>query len=87
MRVALGQGVPPLRYAFGAAAGLATLDRSILEIDSSVAKLVGPLWNKAAPEAHEKEAVITLIDGGRRRLRAWLDSGFPDPEGLFPHPS
>ena len=84
MRVALGQGVPPLRYAFGAAAGLATLDRSILEEDSSVAKLVDPLWSKASPEAPEKGAVIALIEAARRRLRTWIDSGFPAPEGLFP---
>ena len=87
MRVALRQGVPPLRYAFGAAAGLATLDRSILEKDASVAKLVDQLWSKAAPVAHEKEAVLALIEDARGRLRAWIDSGFPDPEGLFPHES
>ena len=87
MRVALGQEVPPLRYAFGAAAGLATLDRSILEKDSSLAKLADTLWSKAAPEAHEKEAMLALIEDARRRLRTWIDSGFPNPEELFPHES
>jgi mannitol-1-phosphate 5-dehydrogenase len=85
MRVALGQGVAPLRYAFGAAAGLATLDRSMLEKGTSVAQLLEPLWASAAPEAHEKEAVMALIEEARDRLRAWIDSGFPDPELLFPH--
>ena len=87
MRVALRLGVSPLRYAFGAAAGLATLDRSILEKDSSVAKLVDPLWSKASPETHEKAAMLALIEDARHRLRAWIGSGFPNPEGLFPHES
>jgi len=87
MRVALGQGVAPLRYAFGAAAGLAILDRSILEKDSSVAKLVDPLWRKASPATHEKAAMLALIEDARHRLRAWMDSGFPHLERLFPHQS
>ena len=85
MRVALGQGVQPVRYAFGAAAGLATMDRSILEKNSPVAKLVDPLWGDASPAARERESVLVLLEDARDRLRMWIDSGFPDPEGLFPH--
>ena len=47
--------------------------------------MVDPLWSKASPEAHEKEAVLALIEEARDRLRTWIDFGFPDLEGLFPH--
>jgi hypothetical protein len=57
----------------------------MLEKGTSVAQLLEPLWASAAPEAHEKEAVMALIEEARDRLRAWIDSGFPDPELLFPH--
>jgi len=48
---------------------------------------VDPLWSKASPETQEKAAVLALIEDARHRLRAWMDSGFPDLERLFPHQS
>jgi mannitol-1-phosphate 5-dehydrogenase len=83
MRVALQQGVEPRRYAFGAAAALATLDRSILEKDTPTEALLTPIWRESSPEKGEKETVLDLIEDGRRRLRHWHESGFQDLEHLF----
>jgi mannitol-1-phosphate 5-dehydrogenase len=76
MRVALGQGVEPRRYAFGAAAALATMDRSVLDTDVPARDLLGQIWKGARAEADEREKVLDLVEEGRRRLRRWRSSGF-----------
>jgi len=83
MRLALEQGIEPRRYAFGAAAALAALDRSILEQSHLEHTLLAPLWRAASPPQSESEAVMGRIEGGLRQLRAWRDSGFSDLERLF----
>jgi mannitol-1-phosphate 5-dehydrogenase len=83
MRVALRQGVEPRRYAFGAAAALATLDPAVLEGDTPLEAWLSPVWRDSSPEGHEKESVLVLIEDGRRRLRLWCESGFQDLEGLY----
>jgi mannitol-1-phosphate 5-dehydrogenase len=83
MRMALCEGVEPRRYALGAAAALAMMDRSILQEDASTEPLLSPLWRKASPEKHEKEAVLGLVRDGRRRLRRWCESGFQNLERFF----
>ena len=83
LRVAIGQGVQPSRFAFGAAAALAALDRNTLETDVPVATWLDPLWQAASPDDKEKENVLELIEEGRDRLRRWRASNFPNLEGLF----
>jgi mannitol-1-phosphate 5-dehydrogenase len=83
MRMALDEGVEPRRYAFGAAAALAMMDRSILQEDASTEALLSPLWRKASPEKYEKEAVLDLVQDGRRRLKRWCESGFQNLERFF----
>lgn len=83
MRVALQQGVEPRRYACGAAAALATMERSILETDSSLETLLSPLWRGAGPGEAEKEAVLGLVEDGLHRLRRWRESGFQDLGSFF----
>ncbi len=83
MRVALAQGVEPQRYALGAAAALVTLDQSALAMDQPAATWLVSLWQAASPDPAEQEAVLTLIDLGRRRLKRWLESGFEDLERVF----
>lgn len=84
VRVALQQGISPPRYAFGAAAALAMLDRNTLENNLPVANSLDPLWQMASPDKLEKETVIGLIEAGRNRLRQWRASGFQNLEALFP---
>jgi mannitol-1-phosphate 5-dehydrogenase len=78
MRVALRQGIEPWRYAFGAAAALATMAPATLDEDTSVGALLKPLWREASPEQVEQEAILGLVEEGRRRLRGWREAGFPD---------
>jgi hypothetical protein len=54
-----------------------------LETDTPAAALLNPLWQGASPEQQEKEAMLALVDEGRRRLRHWRESGFPDLELFF----
>jgi len=83
LRAALEQGIKPSRFAFGAAAALAALDRNTLETDLPVAQWLGPLWQMVSPDKMEKEIVIGLIEEGRKRLRLWRASGFQHLEGLI----
>lgn len=83
IRVALQAGVPPRRYALGAAAALASVDPSALEPGVPAATLLDPLWEPSSPPEEERRAVLELIEEGRQRLRRWRDSGFPDLESLF----
>lgn len=80
MRQALGQGVAPRRYAFGAAAALATLDRSILEGTVTAEALLHPIWQSASPREHEQAAVLSLIEAGLHQVRTWCASGCGDLE-------
>jgi mannitol-1-phosphate 5-dehydrogenase len=86
LRVALRQGVAPRRYALGAAAALAVLDKSVLdgEDDSPLAGRLAPLWAAGtSPDPQEKESVLALVEEGRRRLRRWRAAGWPDLERFF----
>ena len=71
IRLAMRMGVKPIRYAVGAAAALATLNRS-----GDVASLLDQIWDSAKPDNSEKIAILDLIEEGRHRLRRWINSGF-----------
>jgi mannitol-1-phosphate 5-dehydrogenase len=83
MRVVLQQGLKPRRYAFGAAAALATMDQSVLERDKSAQVLLNVLWREASPDRHEKDAVLALVDTGLEQLRKWRESGFEDLQRFY----
>ena len=83
LRVCIGQGVKPSRYAFGAAAALAVMDRNTLESNVPLATWLEPLWQAASPDKHEEGKVLRLIEEGRERLQHWLASGFQNLEELF----
>ncbi|HEX2905432.1 MAG TPA: hypothetical protein VHO69_01120, partial [Phototrophicaceae bacterium] len=83
LRLARRQQVAPQRYAFGAAAGLAVMDRATLTEQTALTALVNTLWREAAPESSEYAAVLGLIEDGQHRLKHWLQAGFPDLTGIF----
>jgi mannitol-1-phosphate 5-dehydrogenase len=83
MRMAMQQGVTPRRYALGAAAAVVSMDRSFLDSDKPVSSLLVPLWAPASPDPEEQEAVLALIEDGRRRLKLWRDEGYPELEGFL----
>jgi len=78
IRVALAQGIPPERFAVGAAAALTGLNRNLLAQDTPVAQVLEPLWAAAAPDAAEQAAVLQHIQAGCRRLQRWLTRGTTD---------
>ncbi len=83
MRVALVQNVRPRRYALGAAAALASLDLTFLTAAKPAAGWLQPVWQPAEPEPAEVEAVLDMIESGRRRLKHWLESDFKNLERIF----
>ena len=83
MRLALDQGVEPRRYAFGAAAALAMLDRSIMEQHHRAEGLLDSIWREAPHSQSERDAVLTRIRTALRELTTWCDSGFGYLEHLF----
>lgn len=82
MRLALREGLQPLRYALGAAAALATLDRSVLDVNTPVTWWLNEIWNETSPEEGERETMTDLVEDARRRLRSWRKSGFPNLEDI-----
>ncbi len=83
MRVALDWGVEPRRYAYGVAAALVALDRSILEQERPARALLVPLWRDASPAQSELEAVLGRIETSLHQIRASYGSGRGNPEHLF----
>jgi mannitol-1-phosphate 5-dehydrogenase len=83
MRLAMRQGVTPRRYALGAAASAAAMDRSLLDSDRPLSSLLVPLWAPSSPGLEEQDAVLALVEDGRKRLRRWRDEGYPELEGFL----
>jgi mannitol-1-phosphate 5-dehydrogenase len=83
MRMALCEGVKPRHYALGAAAALATIDRSFLEGERPAEASLSPLWRGASPVKRERGRVLGLVEDGRRQLRRWRGAGFPDLHHFF----
>ena len=81
--LALEQGIEPRRYAFGAAAALVTLDRSLLEQSGPAHALLARIWRGEPLPQTEREAVLGRIEAGLEQLRAWRDAGFGDLERAF----
>lgn len=82
VRVALQQGLNPVRYAMGTAAAVAALDKPALDSNGPLQELLDPLWQKASPNPDEREAVLRTVEEGRTRLRLWRDGGFPNLEAF-----
>jgi len=83
MRVALGQGVIPRRYAFGAAAALALLDPTALEGHTPAGNVLDASWRGASPDQTERDQLVALVQTALGDLRAWQAAGFPDLEAYF----
>ncbi len=77
IRLGRSQGVRPVRYAFGAAAALATLDEATVGDPARAARALETLWGNTACDASERLAVLGLVRDACGRLKAWLDAGRP----------
>jgi mannitol-1-phosphate 5-dehydrogenase len=82
VRLALQQGLNPVRYAMGTAAAVTALDKSALDSNVPLQKLLDPVWHKASPNPAEREAVLRAVEEGRTRLRLWRHDGFPNLEAF-----
>ena len=84
IRLALGAGVDPERFAFGAAAGASSLRRpSTLESAEPAARVLALLWGGAQPVQGERAAVLEAVGAAQPRLDAWTASGFANLDELF----
>ena len=72
LRLALQFGVTPHRYAMGAAAALAVMDRAALDERVDLASRLDVLWQASEPAPQERVAVLELVEEGRRDLQRWL---------------
>ncbi len=75
MRMALRQGLLPVRYALGAAAAL-----DVAGCGPEADAFLDTLWAASSPDREERAAVLKLVEEARCRLRAWRASGFPPLE-------
>jgi mannitol-1-phosphate 5-dehydrogenase len=80
LRMALRYGIRPQRYALGAAAALATMDRSTLVDRPAMETALKALWLDVRPPSSEEQAVFDLVDSARQQLQQWIASGFPELE-------
>jgi mannitol-1-phosphate 5-dehydrogenase len=70
IRLALGQGVEPVRYSLGAAAALTLLHPEVMTGDKGDLKpYLCPLWKGCRPRPDEVDEVVSRIEGGLRHLR------------------
>ncbi len=82
VRLALQQGLNPVRYAMGTAAAVTALDKSALDSNMPLQELLDPVWHKASPNPAEREVVLRAVEEGRTRLRLWRHDGFPNLEAF-----
>lgn len=78
MRLALDNGLQPKRYALGAAAALAVLNRNQFSRN-----LLEELWQPSKPDPRQSALVIGLIEEGWKTLSKWNFINFPDLEAYY----
>ena len=83
IRLALTQGVKPHRYAFGAAAALASLNPSILDGKTPIKPTLNSIWLDSIFPKDEKDIVIALIKDAMHKLKDWRDLGYPNIGTIF----
>lgn len=76
MRLAIKYGIEPKRYAFGAAAALAFLNRSVIDNHSLIGNFLKNIWRESSPDEKEAEKVIHLVEEAMISLEKWKDLHF-----------
>lgn len=86
IRLAQAQDIRPMRYAFGAAAALALLEKqegSGERIGEALHERLLALWGASAPPGEERENVLKLVGAARVYLRSWALAGYPPLEDWY----
>lgn len=81
IRLALAHNVKPARYAFGAAAALATLDTAIVQAPQTLEPILLAIWHPqnvdiASTPSRQEMDVITEIAEGMAHFAAWQKAGY-----------
>jgi mannitol-1-phosphate 5-dehydrogenase len=77
VRMALRQGLVPVRYALGIAAAL-----EVAGCATNPAAFLDRVWAASLPDTAERAAVLKLVDEARQRLQIWREAGFPPLDRL-----
>jgi mannitol-1-phosphate 5-dehydrogenase len=86
MRLALAHDIRPMRYALGAAAAIALLEKqegSGERIGEALRQRLLALWGETAPPGEEREKVLKLVGAARVYLRSWALAGYPPLEDWY----
>lgn len=81
MRLARHEGIVARRYAAGAAAALAMLERSTLTAPAVARERLEAVWQTAQPDPSEQAAMLALVEEGRRQLLGWVENDFTNFAG------
>ncbi|MCA9902227.1 MAG: hypothetical protein KC547_00105 [Anaerolineae bacterium] len=68
MRLALSQDIEPRRFALGAAAALAVLDRTYLNQDADIEPVLTSIWHDAKPAPAEVARILRLVQNAKVAL-------------------
>ncbi|MCL4249497.1 MAG: hypothetical protein KJ065_15245 [Anaerolineae bacterium] len=72
MRLSLSQDIEPRRFALGAAAALAMLDRAHLDEDTDIEPVLAAIWQDAQPAPAEATRILRLIQHAKAVLHQAL---------------
>jgi mannitol-1-phosphate 5-dehydrogenase len=75
IRLGLTYDVDMDRYAFGAAAALATLEPDVLARDVPARDLLTAIWAPQEPEPEEAAAVLSVIEAALPKFKTWVRNG------------
>lgn len=83
IRLCLGQGIIPHRYAFGVAAALVEIDPLILQERHRLPGLFDSIWRDTPTTNVEKEQIIKLTLSALDRLQHWINLAYPPLDNFF----
>ena len=86
MRLCLGQGIEPRRFALATAAALIHWHPGLRADAASPQAALEEAWSPASPAPEEKRRLVQLIEAALPPLRAWVRGGAPLTAAALPHP-
>ncbi len=78
VRLALSEGVCPLRFALGTAAGFALVDSDAVTRSGALADPARSIWQPSGPAPESVAEVLDVLEKGREIFTLWRAAGHPD---------